>query len=376
MNFDETYDVLRLDLLTNICNGIGDAKVPFILGEAGIGKTSCVEKLAKDKTLKKASDCKKIVVHTISGSLLKEGEITGVPYVNLKEKMEYMINPILRKINKASKKGGILSILFIDELNRADHQVMQELMVISLGREIHGKKLPESCLVVAAGNPANPENELVDYQVREMNTALKSRFNFIDMEVDVENWLIWATNAKTMRTEVTEFIADHPELLLKNDSSNAFPDPRGWEKVSFTLIAKDKYNVNNKTFLNSINGTVGNNAVGMFNASLINIFETKFSKESKNAVKKENDYRIIILNSRILKFLTKKDVKNDTKGNIERYVAFLELIPKDILRSIMTEIFNSSSKKIKTLSSKLFKVEAYADNYLEVRNAVINMKMQ
>ncbi|ETJ29139.1 ATPase family associated with various cellular activity protein, partial [human gut metagenome] len=60
-------------------------------------------------------------------------------------------------------------ILFIDELNRCDHSVAQELMNLILNREINGYVLNERVKVIAAMNPSsrndgfyNSQYEVVD----------------------------------------------------------------------------------------------------------------------------------------------------------------------------------------------------------------------
>ena len=46
-------------------------------------------------------------------------------------------------------------LLFIDELNRCEHAVQQELMNLILNREINGYKLNKDVKILAAMNPSN-----------------------------------------------------------------------------------------------------------------------------------------------------------------------------------------------------------------------------
>ena len=71
MNFKDTLISAELVLETG--------EVPLIIGESGIGKTALAKKLANKNNFK-------LVV--IDGNLLKEGEIGGLPTINLLIQME------------------------------------------------------------------------------------------------------------------------------------------------------------------------------------------------------------------------------------------------------------------------------------------------
>ena len=60
--------------------------------------------------------------------------------------------------------AGQQVLLFIDEINRCEHAVQQELMNLILNREINGFNLGHSVHIVAAMNPTNS----YDYQTVEM----------------------------------------------------------------------------------------------------------------------------------------------------------------------------------------------------------------
>jgi len=58
---------------------------------------------------------------------------------------------------------GINTILFIDELNRCEAAVNQELMQLILDRRINETILPDSCVIIAAGNPEyDDDNDYCD----------------------------------------------------------------------------------------------------------------------------------------------------------------------------------------------------------------------
>ena len=67
MNYSDCLNAVSLVLESN--------EVPLIIGESGIGKTSLVKRIAKEKSY---------YLVTIDANLLKEGEIGGLPIVDNK----------------------------------------------------------------------------------------------------------------------------------------------------------------------------------------------------------------------------------------------------------------------------------------------------
>lgn len=119
MKFSEAISTIELVLESG--------SVPLIIGEAGIGKTSLVKRICK-------SDNYYLV--NIDANLLKEGEIGGLPVVE-NGRTKYATHYKLIEMEEAIENknyDGVL--LFIDELNRCEHAVQQELMNLILNREI------------------------------------------------------------------------------------------------------------------------------------------------------------------------------------------------------------------------------------------------
>ena len=138
MNYSECLNAVDLVLESN--------EVPLIIGESGIGKTSLVKHIAREKSY---------YLVTIDANLLKEGEIGGLPVVNNKTTI-YATHHKLVEIDRVLKDDENKEvILFIDELNRCDHAVAQELMNLILNREINGYILNERVKVIAAMNPSS-----------------------------------------------------------------------------------------------------------------------------------------------------------------------------------------------------------------------------
>ena len=214
MNFIDTLKSVDLVLSTK--------EVPLVVGESGIGKTALAKRLAKENNWS-------LVV--IDGNLLKEGEIGGLPtiesYIGVdsngneveKKATIYAVHNKLREIDKEVANGRTV-LLFIDEINRCEHTVQQELMNLILNREINGYKLDDEVKILAAMNPSSKYGSDFDYQVVDMDAAQENRFVWLNMEPDYTQWLNWAIDAG-IEQKVIEFISTFPEYLHKVNEDDA-----------------------------------------------------------------------------------------------------------------------------------------------------------
>ena len=225
MNYTDTLKSVDLVLATG--------EVPLIIGESGIGKTALAKEIARMNNWS-------LIV--INGNLLKEGEIGGLPTIDSYTKVTakgaalekkttvYAVHNKLREIDEEIAKGKTV-LLFIDEINRCEHTVQQELMNIILNREINDYKLHESIKIVAAMNPSNKYGSDLDYQVVDMDAAQENRFVWLYMEPDYKQWLAWAIDAG-IEQKVIEFISTFPDYLHKINAEDINATPRRYERIS------------------------------------------------------------------------------------------------------------------------------------------------
>ena len=234
MNFIDTLKSVELVLATG--------EVPLVVGESGIGKTALAREIARKNSWS-------FVV--IDGNLLKEGEIGGLPTVesyvavdSIGNKVEkkttiYAVHTKLREIDEEIAKGKSV-LLFIDEINRCEHTVQQELMNLILNREINGYKLHKDVKILAAMNPSSKYGSDFNYQVVDMDAAQENRFVWLNMESDHTAWLKWAMDIG-IEQKVIEFISTFPEYLHKVNEDDVRATPRSYERLSKTFkIYKDK----------------------------------------------------------------------------------------------------------------------------------------
>lgn len=375
MNFKDTLISAELVLETG--------EVALIIGESGIGKTALAKKLANKNNFK-------LVV--IDGNLLKEGEIGGLPTIesyksidsngNFQEKKAtiYAVHTKLKEIDEEILNGNKV-LLFIDEINRCEHTVQQELMNLILNREINGYKLHNDVKILAAMNPSNKYGEDFDYQVVDMDAAQENRFVWLNMENDYIDWISWAIEFG-IETEVIEFISTFPEYLQKINEEDVRATPRSYERISKTLkLYKEKKEIIPRAvFLNVIKGNVGRVIAEEFisfiesNHEALISFEKVFCRnyideEVIEIIKKETHTRLYLTAINILKILESNifSFEKESSFYINRFVKFLKLYPIDLMVGIMKDMKNNYPVIYKLALEDQEFVDAYFEAYSAIR---------
>ncbi|WP_434798338.1 ATP-binding protein [Terrisporobacter vanillatitrophus] len=373
MNFIDTLKSVELVLSTE--------EVPLVVGESGIGKTALAKKLAKDNNW---------ALVTIDGNLLKEGEIGGLPTVESYESRDvngnkiekkttiYAVHNKLREIDEEINNGRSV-LLFIDEINRCEHTVQQELMNLILNREINGYKLPGNVKILAAMNPSSKYGSDFDYQVVDMDAAQENRFVWLNMESDYNGWIKWAIGAG-LETKVIEFISTFPEYLHKINDEDVRATPRSYERVSKTykMYKEQQDTIPRSVFVNVIKGNVGKVIAQEFvsfvesNYSPLISFDDVFSKENLDGnvierIKNESHTRLYISAMNILKTLENRirEDENDT-FLVNRFVEFLGQYPIDLMVGIMKDMKVSYNEVYK----KAIENENFVDIYFQAYNSI------
>ncbi|MBZ9615939.1 ATP-binding protein [Clostridium estertheticum] len=371
MNLKDTMLSVELVIETN--------EVPLIVGESGIGKTALAKTLSKNKGWS-------LVI--IDGNLLKEGEIGGLPTVedysfkdiNGKEVQSkstvYAVHTKLQEIDKLINDGKEV-FLFIDEINRCEHTVQQELMNLILNREINGYKLDNRVKILAAMNPSSKYGEDFDYQVVDMDAAQENRFVLLHMECDSKAWISWAIE-NNLEQKVIEFISTFPEYLLNNQNDEQIrATPRSYERVSkvYKIYKENKNTIPKRIFLNIIKGNIGNRIANEFmsftqedNETLIS-FDDVFagevlSQEIITKMKNETHTRLYLTAKNIIYTLDNKAILD---SDIKRFIELLGIYPVDLGVGIMQDIKESSNNVYKLCLENEAFVEMYFKAYNQIK---------
>ena len=205
--------------LTHLC----DRKVPvFLWGPPGIGKSSIVSQIAKDKG---------IAYIDLRLSLLDPTDLRGIPFFNA-DNNEAVWAPASFLPDGSEAEG----ILFLDELNTAAPMVQASAYQLILDRKIGEYTLPEGWSIVAAGNRESDRGV-----VFRMAAPLANRFVHLEMEASALDWKIWAVGAG-IDPAIIAFISYRPDALFAfgtgGDDSRAFATPRTWQYVN-EIIASE-----------------------------------------------------------------------------------------------------------------------------------------
>ena len=349
-----------------------------LIGESGIGKTSLAKELSRINNYH---------LVTIDGNLLKEGEIGGLPIVEKKEILfkgdvvkksvtKYATHVKLMEIDDHIEKGEKV-LLFIDELNRCEHAVQQELMNLILNREINGYKLNEDVYILAAMNPSNKYDnyEDSDYQVIEMDPAQEDRFVWIDISSNLKEWMSWAMGDGNIHEHIIEFLSTFPEYFhTPNSLETIKATPRSWERVSkaYRVYLSNKKNFSKEILYNALKGNVGSTIAQEFIAYISNLNKPIISNEEifesdvlgfniRERIMSENHSRMYIIAKSALYYL---EGLKDYNKELEVFSDLLSCYPKDLRLGIMKEIKSDHSEELyRNLLNEDKFLEAFFDIY-------------
>ena len=217
-----------------INNNVPLKKFPSVMlwGPPGVGKSQGIKQVANEIELNTG---KKVVVTDVRLLLFNPVDLRGIPTSNEDKTLAVWLKP---KIFQMDESEDVVNILFLDEISAAPQSVQAAAYQITLDRVIGEHKLPENCIVIAAGNRVTDKS--VAYK---MPKALANRLCHIEIKDDVDSWHKWAVNSGIHRI-VTGFIDYNPSALMgfsAEAEDNAFPTPRAWEMVSniFTYVSED-----------------------------------------------------------------------------------------------------------------------------------------
>lgn len=198
------------------------ASISILLrGDHGIGKSSLVRQVAK-----KISAAEGVQLPVIDRRLsqMTQGDIIGLPRID-DDSTKYLPPDWYVRACKTPV------ILFLDELNRAETEVMQAAFQIVLDRELNGYRLHEGTRVFCAVNTNSK------YNVQAMDPALLDRFFVIDVNFTAEDWVKWA-RAEGLHDMVIDFNQLNPIFLQPSKKGSAHdvePSPRSWERLEKTV---------------------------------------------------------------------------------------------------------------------------------------------
>lgn len=226
--FTSATPVVRASILSDT--------VPILLGPPGIGKSSMVRNLSNDidaevfpiqiNQLADRSDLTgqridKETYTTPSGETVERSKLSFFPHYTIQQAIDF-----------ATEHPNKLSIIFLDEINRASSDITSAALSLSTERTIGGQKFPSNVRIVAAGNDEG--------NVVALDSASRTRFRFIKVAPDAETLLANVENLnpfiKAVITEFPQLIENYGQLsnIISTDPGSANSDPDD-EEESFEL---------------------------------------------------------------------------------------------------------------------------------------------
>lgn len=319
MGVDKLVEKLSYAYSKLIKNNLSIKLMPSVMlwGPPGIGKSQAIKQIAKEI---QNNTGKVVKVTDVRLLLFNPIDLRGIPTANADKTLAIWLKP---QIFQMDPNDNIINILFLDEISAAPQSVQAAAYQITLDRVVGEHKLPDNCIVIAAGN------RITDKSVAfKMPKALANRLMHIEVVGSFDSWKKWAIESG-INEKVIGFLSFRQNYLMEFNPSNedlAFSTPRSWEMVSNILNSIDD-NVENMFSL--IAGVVGTGVTIEFRTwskvykdlpSLDDVFDGKTPKMPQNT-----DALYALISSMTVYARNHKDDINKIANSIK----YAEKMPQD-----------------------------------------------
>lgn len=232
LSVDNAVKTLSFAYINSIKKGSQFKNIPSVMlwGAPGVGKSQAIRQIG-EKIEEETG--KRVSITDVRLLLFNPIDIRGIPVANEDRTLSVWLKP---KIFQMDESDDIVNILFLDEISAAPQSVQAAAYQITLDRVVGEHRLPDNCIVIAAGNRVTDKS--VAYK---MPKALANRLMHIEIEGNFESWRRWAV-ANGINDKVLGYLSFRNDRLFGFDTSNddlAFPTPRSWEMVSNILNETD-----------------------------------------------------------------------------------------------------------------------------------------
>jgi len=226
-----------------------DKIVPYIVGQAGLGKTSIVQQACKETN-------RGLVM--LSLAQLDPTELGGIRIPSEDRKSVNVTKPDwfveVEKQNSSSELSG--GVVFCDELAQAPISVLNTArQLINEGR-VGQWHLPKGWHVLTAGNRLSDKAG-----VNRLPSHMKDCLTYFNVEGDVEDTCNYFVDIG-VDFKVIAYLRANQDFYCKNDpSQDSNPTPRSWQRVGNMLKMKG---MDARRLTQMIAGQVGESACASF----------------------------------------------------------------------------------------------------------------
>lgn len=213
----------------------------LVSGAPGVGKSDCVAQAAAALAGYRYVE--------IVASLRDPVDMRGLPVPDLKTgKTRWLVPDELPREDRDGEHG----VLGLEEISNCGLAMQTACYGLCQTGRLGEYQLPKGWVVIATGNRVSDRAA-----AQRLSTALRNRFEHIEVEVDVAAWCEWATK-NGIDPLLIAFIRFRPELLhvMPKGDENAFPTPRSIALCSKMLGAPEPVR------LPLIAGAVGDSMAG------------------------------------------------------------------------------------------------------------------
>ena len=219
----------------------GNRISPIVWGSTGVGKTQAIQAFARSIR----AEC--IVLHLASQD---PGDLIGLPTRDEANETTKWLRPEWMP----SQEDDRPFVIFLDEFNRANRYVLDVMLPFLLEGTLGTHRVPESTLIVAAGNPGGTE----DYSVTDIeDKAMLSRLCHVGLSPSYGDWKDFVK--KDVHPAVLQSVASNTAPIFKSvDLPEVDADPRSLHIAgkALTAMSDSQYNSFGYQFLYGMVGTI------------------------------------------------------------------------------------------------------------------------
>ena len=118
----------------------------MLWGPPGVGKSQGIRQIAKEINEQTG---KRVDITDVRLLLFNPVDLRGIPTANADKTLAVWLRP---KIFQMDENEDVINILFLDEISAAPQSVQAAAYQITLDRTVGEHRLPDNCIVLAAGN--------------------------------------------------------------------------------------------------------------------------------------------------------------------------------------------------------------------------------